>query len=216
MAVDRSHFTRQRSARVVSPSSSLPSSRQQRSSFHRRSTRRDFRQPVSLPPEPEGPVSTADKCRHFLRTVVAFIFSHVGLIVLVICYAIGGALIFQAVEGPHEDKESSVKEFSIVRNMTLNDLWNITSSLNVFSQELFMEQMEKRLHDFQSNLVHRIREDGYDGTLSSQWTFSGSFLFALTVITTIGKSVTFSPSIFAVILFCMTRTMREALKRREK
>jgi len=102
-------------------------------------------------------------------------------------YAVGGALLFQSVEGPHEDKASHVQEFDRFRNKTLNELWNITTSLNVFNVSMWETDIDAQIFIFQSNLVHKIREEGYDGTLASQWTFSGSFLFALTVITTIGE-----------------------------
>lgn len=133
------------------------------------------------------PVSTPQKCKQFCKKFSAIIFSRVGLIALVIGYAVGGAFIFQAMEGPHEDKETSVLAFSRNRNTTLSNMWRIAEELNVFNRSLWFESIETHIKDFQSELVHKVREEGYDGTLSSQWTFSGSFLFALTVITTIGE-----------------------------
>lgn len=134
-------------------------------------------------------LSTGEKCKEFARSFVAFIFSKVGLVVLVVGYAIGGALLFQAVEGPHEDKEMHFNQVKEIRNRTLDDLWLITRQLNIFSKETWSDRIDNRLKKFQTNLIEQIRDNGYDGSLSPQWTFSGSFLFALTVITTIGESV---------------------------
>uniref|UniRef100_A0A1I7X7A9 Ion_trans_2 domain-containing protein n=1 Tax=Heterorhabditis bacteriophora TaxID=37862 RepID=A0A1I7X7A9_HETBA len=67
---------------------------------------------------------------------------------VVVGYALLGAVIFQAVEGPHE------------------------------------EQVKK----FQKVCMGAIRK-GYDGKefkQAAQWTFTGAFLYSLTVITTIG------------------------------
>lgn len=104
-------------------------------------------------------------------------------------YAIGGAFLFQSIELPHESpvRASSLNQVNQYRNKTLDDLWMITSSLNIFDKKAFHDGIEKRVRGFQSRLVAKIRDEGYDGTLSSQWSFSGSFLFSLTVITTIGK-----------------------------
>lgn len=132
-------------------------------------------------------LSTGEKCKEFARSFVAFIFSKVGLVVLVVGYAIGGALLFQAVEGPHEDKEMHFNQVKEIRNQTLDDLWLITRQLNIFSKETWADRIDNRLKKFQTNLIEQIRDNGYDGSLSPQWTFSGSFLFALTVITTIGE-----------------------------
>lgn len=135
----------------------------------------------------ENTLSTGEKCREFARSFVAFIFSKVGLIVLVVGYAIGGALLFQAVEGPHEDKEFHFNKVQSFRNNTLDELWQITTQLNIFSKDTWSNRVDDRIKRFQASLIEQIRDNGYDGSLSPQWTFSGSFLFALTVITTIGE-----------------------------
>lgn len=134
----------------------------------------------------EDTLSTAEKCKEFARSFVAFIFSKVGLVVLVVGYAIGGALLFQAVEGPHEDKEMHFNQVASYRNDTLDELWQITTQLNIFSKDTWSNRVDDRIKRFQASLIEQIRDNGYDGSLSPQWTFSGSFLFALTVITTIG------------------------------
>lgn len=112
-------------------------------------------------------------------------FSHVGLCGLVVGYSILGALAFQALEAPFEEKK--VDEVMRKRIDTVKRLWAITDQLNVLYKENWTRQVTEEVKRFQSDLVNAIKE-GYDGKegSSTQWTFSGAFLYSLTVITTIG------------------------------
>lgn len=113
-------------------------------------------------------------------------FSHVGLCGLVVGYSILGALAFQALEAPFEEKK--VDEVMRKRVDTVKRLWAITDQLNVLYKENWTRQVTEEVKRFQTDLVNAIKE-GYDGKegSSTQWTFSGAFLYSLTVITTIGK-----------------------------
>ena len=67
-----------------------------------------------------------EKIKDFLRNFVAFMFSNVGIIGLVVGYTIVGAFIFQLIEG-RTGKRESLREFS-AREMraTAERLWNLT------------------------------------------------------------------------------------------
>lgn len=161
-------------------------------------------------PSDRTPPSTAAKCKDYCRKFLAFLFSHVGLCALVVGYAIGGALVFQHIEAPHEDMEQMVikQEVDVLRNQTLNDLWNITTALNVFNKKSWSNFTQLRLSAYQKEFVRRIKDDGYDAAPdSSKWTFSGAFLFSLTVITTIGKCANVCE---ALILHYYARVARAA------
>lgn len=78
------------------------------------------------------------------RSFVAFLFSNVGIVCLVVGYTITGAFIFSAIEGTHEltviNRRSNV---SIIRNSTATTLWNLTSKVRhilsmYFSPILFL------------------------------------------------------------------------------
>lgn len=101
-------------------------------------------------------------------------------------YSILGALAFQALEAPFEEKK--VDEVMRKRTDTVKRLWAITDQLNVLYKENWTRQVTEEVKRFQSDLVNAIKE-GYDGKegSSTQWTFSGAFLYSLTVITTIGE-----------------------------
>ena len=61
---------------------------------------------------------------NLIRRIIAFFFSHVGLSALVVGYACLGAVVFRAVEGPHE--EYVQREVLAARHQTINVAWNAT------------------------------------------------------------------------------------------
>ncbi|KAG1661506.1 Potassium channel subfamily K member 18 [Nymphon striatum] len=104
--------------------------------------------------------SQASKCKECCRKFTAFMFSHVGVCVLVVGYSIMGAFAFKALEASTEQEQAS--QVNKMRKETLDKLWDISIKHN---------------------------KTGYDGNHNAdvqQWTFSGAFLYSLTVITTIG------------------------------
>ncbi|CAH1115293.1 unnamed protein product [Psylliodes chrysocephalus] len=129
------------------------------------------------------------KCKEFLRQFIAFLFSNVGIILLVGGYTIAGSFIFMTIEGKHKLK---LKE-EVLNNRTIfaEKLWNITFDLNqrVMEREHFNNSITELLILYQKIVVNFTRR-GYDGTddltSSAQWSFAGAFLYSLTVITTIG------------------------------
>ncbi|KAG8197367.1 hypothetical protein JTE90_013493 [Oedothorax gibbosus] len=126
-----------------------------------------------------------NKCRRCCRKFTAFMFSHVGLCALVVGYSILGAFCFQALEAEHGEQTTS--DVQQRRADAVRRLWAITDQLNVLYKDNWTRQVREEVRSFQSDLVHAIRE-GYDGKegAGTQWTFSGAFLYSLTVITTIG------------------------------
>jgi hypothetical protein len=74
--------------------------------------------------EPPPPPTKCSQCWKFVRQVLSFLLSHIGLLSLVVGYCIMGAFIFEELEHRHE--------LEVKRNMTKNrhvvteDLWEIT------------------------------------------------------------------------------------------
>uniref|UniRef100_A0AC34GVN3 Potassium channel domain-containing protein n=1 Tax=Panagrolaimus sp. ES5 TaxID=591445 RepID=A0AC34GVN3_9BILA len=133
---------------------------------------------------------------NLVKRIIAFFFSHVGLCALVIGYALGGAIIFRAVESPHEREIQS--EVTRARHDVVNVAWNTTFTVN----KLDRAQWERTIKKFQKKCMWAIRR-GYDGKelgVSAQWTFTGSFLYSLTVITTIGYGNTAAKTYFGKTL----------------
>ncbi|CAG4967899.1 unnamed protein product [Parnassius apollo] len=127
----------------------------------------------------------ASRVRNYLRGFLAFLFSNVGVIVLVVAYTVAGAFMFQAIEGASEIER--VNNMTLERNNTAQYLWqNVTLALNLFNETALKHSIGIELNKYQSKIVTAVR-NGWDGGRSSrQWSFSSAFLYSLTVITTIG------------------------------
>ncbi|GFX52462.1 uncharacterized protein TNCV_4324791 [Trichonephila clavipes] len=132
-------------------------------------------------------MSKLAKCRYYCRIFLTHLFSHVGLCGLVVGYAIVGALTFESLEAPNEiNQRSTIQGY---REQCLKDLWNITDTLNVLYEKNWTILVGMRLKQFENEVVHAVKNEGYDGKESSdtelQWSFSGALLYCITVITTI-------------------------------
>ncbi|XP_013196116.1 potassium channel subfamily K member 18 [Amyelois transitella] len=127
----------------------------------------------------------ASRVRGLVRQLLAFLFSNVGITVLVVGYTIAGAFMFQAIEGASEMER--VNHMALERNNTAHYLWqNVTLTLNLFNETALKDRISSELKQYQVKVVLAVRR-GWDGGRSSrQWSFSSAFLYSLTVITTIG------------------------------
>lgn len=68
------------------------------------------------------------RVKNCLRTFLAHLFSHIGLCILVVGYAIVGAAIFERLESDFEIKQRDIKRkfFGEIRKQYVSELWNIT------------------------------------------------------------------------------------------
>lgn len=138
-----------------------------------------------------------------VKSAVTFLFSHVGLAAMVIGYSIMGGFLFQALEAPNETREKfrirSIKDAKVAEIRALADLFCIRS----ISPENFTELVNALQVNFQTQIFVAVKNNGWDGkdetdeaTATTQWSFAGSLLYAVTVITTIGKLL--RPNLFTV------------------
>ena len=130
--------------------------------------------------------TSGEKFKDCCRGFIAFVFSNVGIIALFLGYAIIGAIVFNKIEGKSErEKKNDMKE---LRRITVQALWNITREFNVMFEGNWTKKVDDEILKFQNSIVEAVGE-GYDGRaeVASQWTFSGGFLYSLTVMTTIGE-----------------------------
>ncbi|XP_070154074.1 TWiK family of potassium channels protein 18 [Polyergus mexicanus] len=116
------------------------------------------------------------------RALIAFLFSNVGIVCLVVGYTIAGAFLFGHIEG--KTNPDIADEFIRCRNLTAATLWELTSKENVFSEKLWKAKVRDILENYQKKVVSAVK-NGYDG-VEDKWGFAGAFLYSLTVITTIG------------------------------
>ncbi|KAI6230909.1 Potassium channel subfamily K member 18 [Aphelenchoides besseyi] len=140
---------------------------------------------------------------NLVKRIIAFFFSHVGLCALVIGYALLGAVVFRAVEGPHE--EYIQKEVSSARSRAVNVAWNATFRVNKLDRIQWERTVYAQVKAFQKKCMWAIRR-GYDGKehgISAQWTFTGfrfRIHFSISLITTIGYGNTAAKTYFGKTL----------------
>jgi hypothetical protein len=139
------------------------------------------------------------KRKGFLKRMSKFIFSHVGLVVMVIIYAVAGALLFELLEQHEEAKdcqEGKGAEATYIVNLKSELLtyiqFNISSNPSDTTKDnetVANQKIEDWLTSFRDEVLSNkdvYRYTGQDCT-SAKWNFAGALLFAITIITTIGK-----------------------------
>ena len=121
-----------------------------------------------------------------LRAFVAFVFSKVGICVLVIGYLLVGAVMFQNLEGPDEEKKRY--EMEHFRSESVKLLWKTTEEFNTLHPKNWTLKVSHLIQEYQERIILEARK-GYEGSdiPDPKWTFTGSLLYSITVITTIGN-----------------------------
>ena len=127
------------------------------------------------------------------KKIAAFLFSHVGLAAMVALYTIMGGFLFQALEAPHESKEKlRIKGFKQDKTEEILKLSNLLCYQKM-DRENATEHIRLILLQMQEQVTLAVKNNGWDGKddmdeAALQWSFfAGSLLYAVTVVTTIGK-----------------------------
>ncbi|XP_003737626.1 TWiK family of potassium channels protein 7 [Galendromus occidentalis] len=121
------------------------------------------------------------------RSCTASLMSHFGLVTLVVFYCVLGAFLFEYLEAPNE--EAKRLEVMYRRDNVSVDLWKITNSSRVLEHKQWKSEALQVLKKFEDQVVRAVRKEGYDGNDHGeppQWSFTGSLLYSIIVITTIG------------------------------
>ncbi|XP_050350953.1 uncoordinated protein 58-like [Nymphalis io] len=113
--------------------------------------------------------------------------SQLGLVVLVVMYVLLGAALFEYLEsGPEVQKRSAIQRS---REECLKELWAITERLNVLYERNWTRLVHEQLRKFESSIVAAARQSDSQPAelaLDTKWTYSGSLIYCITLITTIG------------------------------
>ena len=132
-----------------------------------------------------------EKCKNCCKSFTTLIFSRIGLCLLVVAYAFGGGVIFQFLEAPYEGRLTARVQRRL--NITVEKLFNSSEEARVLFKSNWTVMARKILEDYQRELVQQTKR-GYQGERFDddikQWNFAGAILYAITVITTIGKDQT--------------------------
>ncbi|KAK2170337.1 hypothetical protein LSH36_3g14021 [Paralvinella palmiformis] len=130
-------------------------------------------------------------CKKF----AAFLFSHIGLAAMVVAYSIMGGFLFMALEAPYEAKEKI--RIRGERDDAIERILNEASQMKLDDAAVvgnFTAKVRTILLAYQAEVVSAVKDSGWDGNDDTdvralQWSFAGALLYAVTVITTIGKSL---------------------------
>ncbi|KAK6192336.1 hypothetical protein SNE40_003820 [Patella caerulea] len=126
-----------------------------------------------------------------LKKFLVFLISQVGLTCMMVGYTIGGGFLFVWLESGHSKE---VREnIGNIRHDQVKILWDITANLNILYEKNWTVMAESVFLKFQTDIYHAVKDSGWDGQDSitkdvgdEEWSFAGSLLYSVTVITTIG------------------------------
>lgn len=128
------------------------------------------------------------QCKDYLRQFIAFLFSNIGIICLVVGYTIAGAFMFIFIEGAPGNAIAVIDRVGANRSGTADRIWDMVCC-NAYCEDEWKREVQVHLRSFQSHVIEAVRNFSYEGPNKqmTRWSFSGSFLYSLSVITTIGE-----------------------------
>jgi len=87
----------------------------------------------------QSSISGYKKVKIFFRTFLAHLFSHVGLCVLVVGYAVLGALVFESLESGLEIQQrlNKTRTLKKVRQKLTYHLWTITGIFLILHSHIY-------------------------------------------------------------------------------
>jgi hypothetical protein len=131
-----------------------------------------------------------ERCKNCCKSFTTFVFSRVGLCLLVAAYAVGGGVVFQFLESSSE--EDGINKVQQHLNTTVEKLFDHSMNSTVLYRSNWTAMAREILEDYQKDIVRQTKR-GYQGERlaedAKQWNFPGAILYAITVITTIGKDL---------------------------
>ena len=141
-----------------------------------------------------------ERCKNCCKSFTTFIFSRVGLCLLVVAYAFGGGVVFQFLEAAAE--EANINKVQQHINITVEKLFEHSMNSTVLYRDTWTIVAKGILEEYQKDIVRQTKR-GYQGERVSddtkQWNFPGAILYAITVITTIGKYLLFDLRFIVII-----------------
>lgn len=159
------------------------------------------RQPYHRPNEVDE--MDTSKTRQCFKKITKFLFSHIGLVGLVVVYAVAGGFLFELLE-VHQERfncqEAQGEQISRVTKLKQSLVayiqYNTTSSAspanispdkdNATVAFAKIGTMLQEYRDFVMNVSTKYRYHGDNCSTISKWTYPNALLFAITIITTIG------------------------------
>ncbi len=134
---------------------------------------------------------TKVNCLSCCKKFTAFMFSRVGLFVVMIGYVAFGGWLFKALEaGNEQDMRRSMSE---KLNTTLYELWYEILRVNSYpyndKKGNFTLYATQKLEKFEETVIQQVQQ-GFDGRTKldadPDWNYFGAILYAVTLVSTIG------------------------------
>jgi hypothetical protein len=138
------------------------------------------------------------KNRQCLKKTTKFLFSHIGLVGLVVVYSVAGAFLFQLLE-IRQDKLNcqeyegnlNVQIMALKQNIVNYIQYNATPATTNLEDNITVAytKIGKMLTNYRTYVIQssaQYRSSGDNCSIVNKWTFANSLLFAITIITTIG------------------------------
>jgi hypothetical protein len=141
------------------------------------------------------------KTRRCLKKTTQFLFSHIGLVGLVVVYAVAGGFLFQLLEirqeryNCQEAQGEQIAQITYIKQQIIAYIQqNTTSSTgnstngkdNTTVAFAKIGSILYQYRQFVINATTKYRFYGDDCSVINKWTYPNSLLFAITIITTIG------------------------------
>jgi len=137
------------------------------------------------------------KSLDFVKSILAFAFSQVGVVVLCVMYAVGGARIYMSMEVPFEEeaylaKQKEAKAIIAATDYLANSFWDKIHNPNPdkrLNETAYYDKVDEDLHSLAAQIVSAAENLNYDGEVegwSKDWFFPNALLFTITIMTTIG------------------------------
>uniref|UniRef100_A0A1B6BXP2 Potassium channel domain-containing protein n=1 Tax=Clastoptera arizonana TaxID=38151 RepID=A0A1B6BXP2_9HEMI len=117
---------------------------------------------------------------------VSTFLSSAGVCFLVLGYTLLGAVTFMTLEGQEVQRSNEELGQDKLRLKTVEKLWSITEDLNILYKDNWTRLAEQEVLRFQDCLVKKYISTPAGKHNNHVWSFPSSFLYSLTLITTIG------------------------------
>jgi len=151
------------------------------------------------------------KGQPFYKILTNILFSHVGLLFLVLAYAFGGAVVFQKLEEQREldnmiAKQDATNDVNLAVHYLKSAFWQYGTNVQKYnySKADFKQSVKDDLVALRRYVLTKIDEDGYDATdeFTRDFTFESTVLFTITIMSTVGYGH-ISPGTDNGKLFCI-------------
>ncbi|CAB4062937.1 unnamed protein product [Lepeophtheirus salmonis] len=151
------------------------------------------------------------KVKSIWKVISSALFSHIGLFILCMLYAVLGAWIFMKIELPeeeklHELKKNKSKNVDSAISYLKRIWWEYANNIDAYnySRKGYEEAVRADLNTLKHFVVEYNSDYGFDGTddWDYSWTFANSLLFTITIMSTIGYGH-ISPKTFTGRFFCI-------------